>query len=105
MAMKVGMLVSSDLNTIQEVSSSSMMGMTLYMYSFYTCIGDGSSPANRNNQLEWEIGSQSGRRTSPRTKCGYCNGEGGMWMDTGYYTGSGNVSWITCPRCHGRRYE
>lgn len=33
--------------------------------------------------------------------CTTCGGKKGQWMDTGYYTGSGNQSWIECASCHG----
>ena len=34
--------------------------------------------------------------------CTSCHGTGGEWRDTGYYTGSGNKSWINCPSCNGK---
>lgn len=33
--------------------------------------------------------------------CRSCNGRGGEWRDTGYYTGSDVRSWIECPSCRG----
>ena len=35
--------------------------------------------------------------------CTSCHGKGGEWRDTGYYTGSGNKSWIDCPSCNGSK--
>lgn len=35
--------------------------------------------------------------------CTSCNGSGGSWQDTGYYTGSGNKSWISCGSCNGNK--
>ena len=35
--------------------------------------------------------------------CTSCNGSGGHWEDTGYYTGSGSKSWINCPSCNGSK--
>lgn len=35
--------------------------------------------------------------------CQSCHGKGGEWRDTGYYTGSGNHSWISCPSCNGSK--
>lgn len=35
--------------------------------------------------------------------CTSCNGRGGEWRDTGYYTGSNSQSWINCPSCHGNK--
>lgn len=35
--------------------------------------------------------------------CASCHGTGGEWRDTGYYTGSGNKSWIACPSCNGNK--
>lgn len=35
--------------------------------------------------------------------CTSCNGTGGSWRDTGYYTGSGKQSWINCGSCRGNK--
>lgn len=35
--------------------------------------------------------------------CTSCNGRGGEYQDTGYYTGSGNKSWISCGSCRGNK--
>lgn len=35
--------------------------------------------------------------------CTSCNGRGGEFRDTGYYSGTNTKSWINCPSCNGNK--
>lgn len=67
----------------------------------------GNSNRGINNGTISGGGSQSGSVYTTCNSCGgsgvcrSCNGRGGEWRDTGYYTGSNNKSWINCPSCGG----
>ncbi len=62
----------------------------------------GGSTINNNNSSS-SSSSSTCRICGGSGTCTSCHGQGGSWQDTGYYTGSGNKSWINCPSCNGSK--
>lgn len=71
--------------------------------------GGGSYPSTGGGSYNSGSSSGSGSAYSKCRICGgggtctSCNGSGGSWRSTGYYTGSGSESWINCPSCNGSK--
>lgn len=69
----------------------------------------GNSNRGINNRTISGGSSSSGSTYTKCNSCGgsgvcrSCNGRGGEWRDTGYYTGSNTKSWINCPSCGGSK--
>ena len=76
-------------------------------YNSYNSYNNYNSSNNYNSNSSSSSSSSSTRSTcricGGSGVCTSCNGSGGHWEDTGYYTGSGSKSWINCPSCNGSK--